>query len=131
MNLVTTLETSFPSRTMTTTLVAGGLVALFGMQYVDAPQMLGFAVGLLLGVLHLWSWTVLGKHLVGDRPAGPMAAVAVLKLVIIYGGTAGFLYLQPQTAVAFLVGFTFVFFVMIQKLLGRKLLEHLNVRSAS
>jgi hypothetical protein len=131
VNLVTTLETTFPRRTMTTTLVAGGIITFFGLQYLPAPQTLGFLVGLLLGVLHLWSWTVLGRHLVGDRPPGPMAAVTGLKLVVIYGGTAGFLYLLPQTAVAYLVGFTFVFFVMIQKLLGRKLIEHLNVRSAS
>jgi hypothetical protein len=129
LSLSETLGTDFPRRCIVTNLVAGALMAFMALMYFGPIHAAGFSVGLLLGTLHLWTWIGLGRQLVGEREGLVIAGYALVKVVGVYGGTLLFLVLERRAAAAFLIGFTLIFVVIVQKVLGRKLLASKTFRS--
>ena len=131
MTLSPTLGGDLPRRSIITTLVAGGIVSLFVAQYLGLGHGAGFALGVLLGSLHLFTWMGLGKQLLGAREPIWIALYLLLELGVVYGGALVYLIHQRAHAPAFAIGFGLIFFVMIQKVLGRRLLEQRNLRSVT
>lgn len=129
MSLSETLGTDFPRRCIVTNLVAGSLMAFIALMYFGTVHAAGFSVGLLLGSLHLWTWIGLGRQILGERDGLVIAGYVLVKLVGVYGGTLGFLVIERRAAVAFLIGFTLIFLVILQKVLGRKLIASKTIRS--
>lgn len=129
MSLSDTLGTDFPRRCLVTNLVAGTLMSFMALMYFGPIHAAGFAVGLLLGSLHLWTWIGLGRQLLGEREGLVIGGYVLVKLVGVYGGTLLFLSLERRAAVAFLIGFTFIFVVILQKALGRRLIASKTIRS--
>lgn len=129
MSLSETLGTDFPRRCIVTNLVAGALMAFMALMYFGPIHAAGFAAGLLLGTLHLWTWIGLGRQLLGEREGLVIAGFVFVKLVGVYGGTLLFLFIERRAAVAFLIGFTLIFVVIVQKVLGRKLIASKTIRS--
>lgn len=129
MSLSETLGTDFPRRCIVTNLVAGVLMAFMALMYFGPIHAAGFAAGLLLGTLHLWTWIGLGRQLLGEREGLVIASFVFVKLVGVYGGTLLFLFIERRAAVAFLIGFTLIFVVIVQKVLGRKLIASKTIRS--
>lgn len=131
MTLGTQLGGEFPRRSIVTTLVAGGIVSLFVLQYFGVGNGAGFALGVLLGSLHVFTWMGLGKQLLGERDPIWIAIFVLLKLGVVYSGALVYLLYQRPHAPAFAIGFSLIFFVMIQKVLGKRLLEQRNLRSVT
>lgn len=129
MSLSETLGTDFPRRCIVTNLVAGSLMAFMALMYFGPIHAAGFAVGLLLGSLHLWTWIGLGRQLLGEREGLVIAGYLLVKLVGVYGGMLVFLVMERRAAAAFLIGFTLIFLVILQKVLGRKLIASKTIRS--
>jgi len=131
LSLSETLGTDFPRRCLVTNLVAGTLMAFLALMYLGPIHAAGFSVGLLLGSLHLWTWIGLGRQVLGEREGLVIAGYMLIKLVGVYGGTLLFLFLERRAAVAFLIGFTLIFLVILQKVLGRKLIASKKLRSVT
>lgn len=129
MSLTDTLGTDFPRRCIVTNLVAGVLMAFLALMYFGPIHAAGFSAGLLLGTLHLWTWIGLGRQILGKRDGTALAGYLFLKFVGVYGGTLLFLFMERRAALAFLIGFTFIFVVIVQKVLGRKLIASKTIRS--
>jgi len=129
LSLSETLGTDFPRRCIVTNLVAGSLMAFMALMYFGPIHAAGFAVGLLLGSLHLWTWIGLGRQLLGEREGLVIAGYLLVKLVGVYGGMLVFLVMERRAAAAFLIGFTLIFLVILQKVLGRKLIASKTIRS--
>jgi len=129
LSLSETLGTDFPRRCIVTNLVAGSLMAFMALMYFGPIHAAGFAVGILLGSLHLWTWIGLGRQLLGERDGFVIAGYMLVKLVAVYGGTLTFLMIERKSAVSFLIGFTLIFLVILQKVLGRKLIASKTIRS--
>lgn len=123
------MDAQFPRRTLRTTLIAGGLLSLLATQYLDLQVALGFALGVALGSLHLFTWMGLGRQLLGPRDPVWIGIYLVLKLGVVYGGAVLYLTRPAAHAKAFAVGFTLVFLVMVQKVVGQKLMEQQRLRS--
>lgn len=115
---------------MVTTLVAGAVAALFVLSYFGPAMGAGFSAGVLVGVLHLWSWSRLGRQLLGERDALVLGLLVLFKLIVVYGGTIAYLAIWTEQVVPYLIGFSLVFLVMIQKVLSRILLRSMG-RDAS
>ncbi|MFH2009111.1 MAG: hypothetical protein ABI333_21150 [bacterium] len=132
MSLSETLGSDFPRRCIVTNLAAGAVLALLATMYVSVGAGSGFAVGIILGSLHLGSWIGLGRQLLGPRDPLQIAVFLFFKLVFVYGGTVLYLKYEQQNAVAFVIGFSLIFFVILQKVLGRKLIaSSKNLRSVT
>jgi hypothetical protein len=131
LSLSETLGTDFPRRCLVTNLVAGTLMAFMALMYFGPIHAAGFSVGLLLGSLHLWTWIGLGRQILGDRDGLVIGGYVLVKMVGVYGGTLLFLILERRAALAYLIGFTFIFVVIVQKALGRRLIASQKIRSVS
>ncbi|MDY0000823.1 MAG: hypothetical protein RBU30_05975 [Polyangia bacterium] len=131
MTLNTKLGDGFPKRSIVTTLVAGAIASLFVLQYFGLGHGAGFALGVALGTLHLYTWMGLGKQLLGPRDPVWIALWVLLKLGVVYAGALVYLVHQRPHAPAFAIGFGLIFFVMIQKVLGQKMLEQRKLRSVT
>ena len=129
MTTTETLGSDFPKRSVVTNLVAGVFISLLLINYLGVGHGAGFAAGILLGSLHLWTWIGLGRQLLGDRDGFMIAAYVAAKLGLVYGGAIAYLMYQRAYAIAFIVGFTMIFFVMIQKVIGRRLVDQRKLRS--
>lgn len=125
------LDRNFPKRSLRTNLIAGGIVSLFAAQYLGPYVGLGFAIGVALGSLHLFTWMGLGRQILGPREPLWIAIYLVTKLGGVYGGAVLYLVQPRAHGVAFLSGFSLIFAVMIQKVLGQKLVEQQRLRSVS
>ncbi len=129
MSLGTSLGSGFPQRSITTTLVAGVVMSLVAIRYFGIGHGAGFALGVLLGCLHVWTWMGLGKQLLGPKDPIWIALYLLLKLGVVYAGAIIYLIHQRAYAPAFAIGFSLIFLVMIQKVVGRRLLEQRKLRS--
>ncbi len=131
MTLTSTLGSDFPKRSIVTTLVAGVVMSLFVIQYWGIGHGAGFALGVLLGSLHVFTWMGLGKELLGERDALRIASYVLLKVGVVYAGAIVYLIYQRPYAPAFAIGFSLIFFVMIQKVIGRRLIDQRKLRSVT
>lgn len=129
MSEPTDIDSQFPKRTLRTTLIAGGILSVFAAQYLGLQVALGFALGVALGALHLYTWIGLGHQILGPREPVWIAIYLILKLGVVYGGAVVYLTRSGANAKAFAAGFTLLFAVIIQKVVGQKLMEKQRLRS--
>lgn len=121
---------NFPRRSIVTNLVAGAIISLFVIHYFGVGHGAGVAAGVLLGSLHLYTWMGLGRQLLGPRDPLWIALYVFLKLGVVYAGAILYLLYQRPYAAAFTLGFSLIFVVMIQKVVGRRILAASRPRTA-
>jgi len=115
----------FINRVIKTTLLLGALVFIFGSYYFDWTYSLGIFTGVLWGCANLWFIRefIVNYLTTGDRNAGKLALLALIKFPILYGAGFLVLWLGWFPVVSFVAGFSLIFVVVVFKALGLLVME--------
>jgi len=103
----------------------GALTSLVGWAYLGWAWALGFAGGVLVGMLNLVFLTLLAREVLrlGRRHGGRIAALLALKIPLVYGGLAALLLWDALPLVAVVGGFSLLLLVVLLRVAGRALVD--------